>query len=131
LALNLLRAVSALEQNHPDETILYVKRYPEEPSALYYQAVAYIKKKEISSALPLYQQILVKNPHSEWVDRMRMVLGEAFYIAHDIPLAQEFFKPVTRRRPIRCCGRSRFIVEAASSSNKKTLTNRTRFLRLF
>ncbi len=96
LVLNLLRGVSALEQDRPDEALVYVKRYPEEPSALYYQAVAYIKKKEISNALPLYQQILQKNPHSEWVDRMRMSLGEAFYIAHDIPLAHEFFKPVTR-----------------------------------
>ena len=96
LALNLLRGVSALEQDHPDEALLFVKRYPDEPSALYYQGVAYIKKNEISSALPLYQQILQKDSHSEWVDRMRMVLGEAFYKAHDIPLAQEFFKPVTR-----------------------------------
>src|SRR5258706_279355 len=96
LALNLLRGVSALEQDRPDEALVYVKRYPDEPSALYYQAVAHIKKKEISAALPLYQQILQKSAHSEWVDRMRMVLGEAFYMAHDLPLAQEFFKPVTR-----------------------------------
>jgi len=96
LALNLLRGVAALEQNHPDEALLFVKRYPDEPSALYYQGVSYIKKKEISNALPLYQQILQKSPHSEWVDRMRMVLGEEFYMAHDFPLAHEFFKPVTR-----------------------------------
>jgi TolA-binding protein len=96
LALNLMRGVSALEQKKPDEALVYVKNYPSEPSALYYQCVAYIMKKEISNALPLYQQVLQKNPHSEWVDRMRMVLGEAFYTAHDIPLAQEFFKPVTR-----------------------------------
>src|SRR5205807_10182417 len=96
LAVNLMRAVAALEQDRPDEVLVYVKKYPEEPSALYYQGVAYLKKKEISSALPLYQQILQKSPHSEWVDRMRMVLGEALYYAHDLPLAQEFFKPVTR-----------------------------------
>ena len=96
LSINLLRGVAALEQDHPDEALLFVKRYPDEPSALYYQSVCYIKKKEISNALPLYQQILQKDPHSEWVDRMRMALGEAFYPAHDIPLAQEFFKPVTR-----------------------------------
>ncbi len=96
LAVNLLRGVAALERDRPDEALVYVKRYPDEPSALYYQAVAYIQKKEISNALPLYQQILQKSPNSEWVDRMRMVLGEAFYAAHDLPLAHEFFKPVTR-----------------------------------
>ncbi len=96
LAVNLMRAVAALERERPDEALVYVKRYPEEPSALYYQAVAHVQKKEISNALPLYQQILQKNPDSEWVDRMRMVLGEAFYTGHDIPLAHEFFKPVTR-----------------------------------
>src|SRR5882724_2148858 len=64
LAVNLLRGVSALEQDRPDEALVYVKRYPEEPSALYYQGVAYLKKKEISNALPLYQQILQKSPHS-------------------------------------------------------------------
>src|SRR5882672_1990902 len=42
LALNLMRGVAALEQNHPDEALLFVKRYPEEPSALYYQGVSYI-----------------------------------------------------------------------------------------
>src|SRR5437016_5491734 len=81
LAINLLRGVACLEQDRPDEALVYVKRYPDEPSALYYQAVAHIKKHEMSAALPLYQQILVKSPHSEWVDRMRMVLGEAFYMA--------------------------------------------------
>ncbi len=96
LAVNLLRGVAALEQDRPDEAILYLKKYPEEPSALYYQGVCYIKKKEISSALPLYQQILQKDARSEWVDRMRLVLGEAFYMGHDLTLAQEFFKPVTR-----------------------------------
>jgi len=96
LAVNLLRGVAALEQNRPDEAIIYLKKYPDEPSALYYEGVCYIKKKEISSALPLYQQILQKDSHSEWVDRMRLVLGEAFYIGHDLTLAQEFFKPVTR-----------------------------------
>jgi TolA-binding protein len=96
LAVNLLRGVAALEQKRPDEALVYLKRYPEEPSAMYYQAVAFIQKKEISNALPLYQQILQKSPNSEWVDRMRMALGEAFYNGHDIPLAQEFFKPVTR-----------------------------------
>jgi len=96
LAINLLRGAAALEQGRPDEALVYVKKYPEQPSALYYQCVCYIQKKEFSNALPLYQQILQKNSHSEWVDRMRMALGEAFYAAHDIPLAQEFFKPVTR-----------------------------------
>ena len=96
LAVNLMRAVAALEQEHYDESLIYLKKYPEEPSALYYQGVAFIKKKEISNALPLYQQILQKDSHSEWVDRMRLALGEAFYEGHDLTLAQEFFKPVTR-----------------------------------
>src|SRR5262249_53757365 len=78
LAVNLMRGVAALEQDRPDEALVYVKRYPDEPSALYYQGVAYIKKKEISNALPLYQQVLQKDPSSEWVDRMRLSLGEAF-----------------------------------------------------
>lgn len=96
LAFNLLRGVAALEQDKPDEALVYLKKYPDEPSALYYQGVAFIRKKEVSSALPLYQQILQRDQHSEWVDRMRLVLGEAFYSAHDLTLAQEFFKPVTR-----------------------------------
>ena len=96
LAVNLLRGVAALEQGHPDEALLFVKKYPDQPAALYYQCVCYIQKKEFSNALPFYQQILQKDSHSEWVDRVRMALGEAFYVAHDIPLAQEFFKPVTR-----------------------------------
>jgi TolA-binding protein len=96
LAVNLMRSVAALEQERYDEALVYLKKYPEEPSALYYQGVAYIKKKEISNALPLYQQILQKDSRTEWVDRMRLALGEAFYNGHDLTLAQEFFKPVTR-----------------------------------
>jgi len=96
LAVNLMRGVAALEQNHPDEALLYLKKYPDEPSALYYEGVCFIKKKEISNVLPLYQQILQKDARSEWVDRMRLVLGEAFYTGHDLALAQEFFRPVTR-----------------------------------
>ena len=96
LALNLLRGVVSLEQGHPDEALIFLKRYPDQPSAMYYQCVCYIQKKEFSNALPLYQQILQKNSHSEWVDRARIALGEAFYMAHDIPLALEFFKPVAR-----------------------------------
>lgn len=96
LAVNLMRGVATLEQNQPDEALVYLKRFPDEPSALYYQGVCFIKKKEISSALPLYQQILQKDPRSEWVDRMRLSLGEAFYNGRDLTLAQEFFKPVAR-----------------------------------
>jgi TolA-binding protein len=97
LAFTLLRGVAALEQHRYDEALLFLKKYPDEPSALYYQGACYIRKKEISNALPLYQQILQKDPHGGWVDRMRMLLGEVFYNARDLALAHEFFKPVTRR----------------------------------
>jgi TolA-binding protein len=96
LALNLLRGVAALEQGHRDVAIAFFKRYPDEPSALYYQAVCFIQNKEISNALPIYQQILQMDPHGEWVDRLRFALGEAFYNAHDMRLAEQFFTPVTR-----------------------------------
>jgi TolA-binding protein len=96
LAVNLMRSVAALEQERPDEALVYLKKYPDEPAALYYQGTAYIRKKEIANALPLYQKILQTDPHSEWVDRMRLVLGESFYSGRDLTLAQEFFKPVTR-----------------------------------
>ena len=45
LALNLMRSVAAIEQSHPDEALVYLKKYPNEPSALYYSGVCYIKKK--------------------------------------------------------------------------------------
>jgi TolA-binding protein len=96
LALNLLRGVAALEQGHADVAISFFSRYPDEPSALYYQAISNIKKRAISSALPLYQIILQKDPRSEWVDRLRFALGEAFYMAHDFRFAEQFFTPVTR-----------------------------------
>jgi len=96
LAINLLRSVAALEQNKPDEALVYLKRYPEEPSALYYSGVAFIRKKEVSNALPLYQKILQLDETFEWIDRMRLQLGEAFYNGRDMKLAHEFFKPVTR-----------------------------------
>jgi len=96
LAFNLLRAVAAIEQGRYDESLVYLKKHPEEPSSMYYQGVALVKKKEIANALPLYQQILQKDTRYEWVDRMRMVLGEAFYEGKDLTLSQEFFKPVTR-----------------------------------
>ena len=96
LALNLMRGVAALEQGHTDVALSFFKRYPDEPSALYYQAVCFIQNKEISSALPIYQEILQKDARSEWVDRLRFSLGEAFYNAHDLRFAQEFFTPVTR-----------------------------------
>jgi len=96
LAFNLLRAVAAIEQDHSDEALVYLKKYPNEPSALYYQGVAYVKNKEMASALPLYQQILQKDNQFEWVDRMRLILGEAFYTSKDLTLSDEFLKPVTR-----------------------------------
>ena len=49
LALNLLRGVAALEQDHPDDASC-VKRYPGRPSALYYQGVAYIKERNFRGA---------------------------------------------------------------------------------
>lgn len=96
LAFNLLRAVAAIEQERYDEAQVYLRKYPDEPSALYYQGVAFVKNKEIAQALPLYQQILQRDTHFEWVDRMRLVLGESFYENHDLTLADEFLKPVTR-----------------------------------
>jgi TolA-binding protein len=96
LAFNLLRAVSAIEQEHYDEALVYLRKYPDEPSALYYQGVAFVKNKEIANALPLYQQILQKDTRFEWVDRLRLVLGESFYENKDLTLADEFLKPVTR-----------------------------------
>jgi TolA-binding protein len=96
LALNLLRGVAALEQDHNEVALAFFKKYPDEPSALYYQAICYIKDKQISNALPIYQQILQKDPRSEWVDRLRFALGEAFYNAKDLRLAEQFFTPVTR-----------------------------------
>src|SRR6185312_10817947 len=77
LAVNLMRGVAALERQKPDEALVFLKKYPNEPSALYYEGIAFIEKKEISNALPLYQQILQKDAQSEWVDRMRLALGEA------------------------------------------------------
>lgn len=96
LALNLMRGLAAMEQGHVDVALTFFKKFPEEPSALYYQAVCFIMKKEISSALPIYQQILQKTPRSEWVDRLRFELGEAFYNAKDLRFAEQFFTPVTR-----------------------------------
>ncbi len=96
LAVNLLRSVVSLEQNKPDEALVYLKNFLEEPSALYYSGVAYIRKKEVSNTLPLYQKILQMDETFEWVDRMRLQLGEAFYNGRDLKLAHEFFKPVTR-----------------------------------
>jgi len=96
LAFNLLRAVAAIEQERYNEALVYLRKYPDEPSALYYQGVAFVKNKEIAQALPLYQQILQRDSHFEWVDRMRLVLGESFYENHDLTLADEFLKPVTR-----------------------------------
>lgn len=96
LAFNLLRAVAAIEQDRNDEALVYLRKYPEEPSALYYQGVAFVQKREIANALPLYQQILQRDSRFEWVDRMRVVLGESFYENKDLTLAQEFLKPVTR-----------------------------------
>jgi TolA-binding protein len=96
LALNLMRGVAALEQGHFDQAVVYFEKYPDEPSALYYRSICYIRKKEISSALPFYQQIIQKDQSSEWVDRLRLALGEAFYQAHDLVTARQFFQPVTR-----------------------------------
>src|SRR5258708_1252887 len=96
LALNLMRGLAALQQGHTDVALSFFKKYPDEPSALYYQAMCFIKNKEISNALPIYQQILQKDARSEWVDRLRFALGEAFYNAHDLRFAQQFFTPVTR-----------------------------------
>jgi TolA-binding protein len=96
LALNLMRGVAALEQGHTDIALSFFKKYPDEPSALYYQAVSFIKNKEISNALPIYQQIILKDQRSEWIDRLRFALGEAFYNAKDLRFAQQFFTPVTR-----------------------------------
>lgn len=96
LPVNLMRAVAALEQNKPDEALVYLKKYPEEPSALYYSGIAHIRKREPSNALPLYQKLLQIDTSFEWLDRMRLTLGEWFYSGNDYNQAHAFFKPVTR-----------------------------------
>ncbi len=96
LALNLIQGVALLEQGKLDAAMVFFQHFPDEPSAIYYLTVCYVQKKDMSNALPLYQKILQRDSRSEWVDRMRLVLGEAFYASHDISSAHEFFKPITR-----------------------------------
>ena len=64
LALNLLRGLAALEQGHPDETLLFVKRYPNEPSGAVLSGRGLHQKERDFRGAPALSANSAENPNS-------------------------------------------------------------------
>jgi tetratricopeptide (TPR) repeat protein len=88
--------LSFSKADYPDAVSHFQKHADDIPS-LYYSIACYCQMKDIAKAVSSYQNLLAKAKQGTWVDRARILIGEAIYQTHDYDLAMTFFGPVSRR----------------------------------
>ena len=75
----------------------HFQRHADNIPSLYYSIACFCQMKDIAKAVSAYQNLLAKAKKGAWVDRARILIGEAIYQTHDEDLAMTFFGPVSRR----------------------------------
>ena len=75
----------------------HFQRHSDNIPSLYYSIACFCQIKDIAKAVSSYQSLLAKAKKGTWVDRARILIGEAIYQTRDYDLAMTFFGPVSRR----------------------------------
>lgn len=97
LKVDLLAGLLAFEKGDYAKAIGFFQRHPDDIPSLYYSIACYCRMKDIAKAVSSYQSLLGKSKQGGWVDRARILIGEAIYQSQDYDLAMTFFGPVSRR----------------------------------
>ena len=97
LKVDLLSGLLAFEKGDYPDAVSHFQKHSEDIPSLYYSIASYCQMKDIAKAVSSYQNLLGKAKQGAWVDRARILIGEAIYQTHDYDLAMTFFGPVSRR----------------------------------
>jgi tetratricopeptide (TPR) repeat protein len=97
LKVDLLAGLLSFEKGAYLSAAAYFKRHQDNIPSLYYSIACFCQIKDIAKAVSAYQNLLSKAKKGAWVDRARILIGEAIYQTHDYDLSMTFFGPVSRR----------------------------------
>lgn len=97
MKVDLLAGLISLEKGAFLEAASHFQRHSDHIPSLYYSIAGFCQMKDIAKAINAYQSLLGKAKKGIWVDRARILIGEAIYQTKDYDLAMTFFGPVSRR----------------------------------
>jgi len=97
LKVDLLAGLLSFEKGAYLDAATHFQRHPDNTPSLYYSIACFCQIKDIAKAVSAYQSLLAKAKKGNWVDRARILIGEAIYNTRDYDLAMTFFGPVSRR----------------------------------
>jgi TolA-binding protein len=97
LKVDLLAGLLSFEKKNYAEAVSHFQKHGDSIPSLYYSIACYCQMKDIAKAVSSYQNLLAKAKQGSWVDRARILIGEAIYQSQDYDLAMTFFGPVSRR----------------------------------
>jgi tetratricopeptide (TPR) repeat protein len=97
LKVDILAGLLAYERGAYLEAATHFQRHSDNIPSLYYSIACFCQMKDIAKAVSSYQNLLAKAKKGNWVDRARILIGEAIYQTRDQDLAMTFFGPVSRR----------------------------------
>jgi len=97
LKVDLLAGLIAFEKGNYLEASTHFQKHQDDIPSIYYSIACYCQLKDIAKAVSSYQNLLSKAKKGTWVDRSRILIGEAIYQTGDFELAMTFFGPVSRR----------------------------------
>jgi len=97
LKTDLLAGLIAFEKGAYLDAATHFQRHGDNIPSLYYSIACFCQMKDIAKAVSSYQSLLAKAKKGNWVDRARILIGEAIYQTRDQDLAMTFFGPVSRR----------------------------------
>lgn len=97
LKVDLLAGLLAFERGNYLDAVSHFQRHPDDIPSLYYSIACFCQMKDIAKAVSAYQKLLSSAKKGIWVDRARVLIGEAIYQTKDFDLAMTFFGPVSRR----------------------------------
>ncbi len=97
MKVDLLAGLISLEKGAFLEAASHFQRHGDNVPSLYYSIACFCQMKDIARAINAYQSLLGKAKKGVWVDRARVLIGEAIYQTKDYDLAMTFFGPVSRR----------------------------------
>lgn len=97
LKVDLLAGLLSFERGNYLDAVSHFQRHGDDIPSLYYAIACFCQMKDIAKAVSAYQKLLASAKKGVWVDRARILIGEAIYQTKDYDLAMTFFGPVSRR----------------------------------
>src|SRR5882724_341725 len=97
LKIDLLAGLLSFEKGAYLDAAIHFQKHSDNIPSLYYSIACFCQIKDIAKAVSSYQSLLGKAKKGNWVDRARILIGEAIYQTRDYDLAMTFFGPVSRR----------------------------------